>query len=298
MTDQVLPAGFTLPATPAPAATPAPNGTPVPIPAPGAVQGAAPAQPQAPAADTAPAPTSDLAAAIAALTAAFNKAAPAPAVEQPTGPAIPESIGTSQQDLNSVDVEGLDDPVLRSMAYAMQQGAPAGLDMNRVLGLAIERADATLIDRAYLVEKCGESAQHRIAIAEGIVAQAAAKANEVANAVYAAAGGKEQWGACAAAFNKGAPKELRAIVASMLDSGNTEYTAAASKIVVDFGKSNGLVPNVGTSVQAGAGVSPQNALSKSEFQAELRKLDPSSREYEQQRNDLFARRTMGARLGK
>ena len=294
MAENVPTNGFNAPPGPAFRNEPAPQPAPPPNPfnpAPATPPSVAPPQPEG---------TSDLTAAIAALTAAFNKAPAAPA-DNAGQEGVPTEIkpdSAAGTDLNSVDVGGLEDPILRSMAYAMQAGLPAGLDINRVLANAIDRNDASLIDRAYLVEKCGKDAQYKIQIAEGIVAQVQARAAESANSVYAVAGGKEQWGVCAAAFNKGAPSELRTVVANMLNSGNSDFVKAAGKLVTEFAKGSGMIPNVNPLVSGGAGMSTAQALDKHEFQAELRKLDPNARNYQDLRAELFSRRSLGKKLGK
>lgn len=261
-----------------------------------------PAAPQVPPTNTPPQPANepqangDLAAAIAALTAALGKPA-APA--EPTGAQVsPDAPNVAPAgDLNEVDVDGITDPVIRSMALALGTGAE-GLDFNRVLGNAIQRGDPALIDRAYLIEKFGQAAASRITLAEGIVRAVNEHSERAAQSVYSAAGGKEQWAASAAAFNKSAPQELRAIVKNMLDSGNPEYVQAAAKLVVESAKSSGLVPVQNPAVTAGAGLAGAQALSKDEFQAELRKLDPAARDFQAKRGELFARRQLGKQLNK
>lgn len=88
-----------------PPAAPAVNGTPINIPAPVAPVAAAPA------ATPAAAAPAGLDAAIAALTEAMRGAAPAaPVVQEPA----------VQTGLNTYDVNGIDDPIIKSMATVMQ----------------------------------------------------------------------------------------------------------------------------------------------------------------------------------
>ena len=302
MAEHVPAANFNPAPAPAPSAAPpapgtqptqASGGNPVPIvPGQPAPQGSQPQAPQAPAQE----PQGDLAAAIAALTAALGNKGDGEdkGSEVPAEPQVDTNVG----DLNDVDVGDIDDPLLRSMAVAIRSGAPADLDMNRVLARALERGDATLIDRAYLVEKCGKDAAHRIQIAEGIVEAVNRKSSETAKAVYAAAGGQEQWNACTAAFNKAAPAALRTVVIQMMNSGNSDQVGAASQLVVEFAKGQGFVPNSAGRTDLTSHVGAQQALSKGEFQAELRKLDPNARDYQEQRGSLFQRRELGKKLGK
>lgn len=273
----------------------APTNQPVPIPAPQSPS----APPQAPQ-GTSGTPEGDqgFAAAIAALTAALQPKQGTPEAPQEGTPEIPEVPGKPEtgplNDLNAYDIA---DPVIRSMALALQTGVK-GLDVDRALGVALERGDPSLIDRAYLVEKFGADAQHRITLAEGIIAAVNAKATEAASAVYALAGGKESWRACSAAFNNGAPQALKAVVVNMLNSGDTGQVSAASQLVVEFAKGQGIVPNSNPLVSAGATVPAGQALSKAQFQAELFKLDKDSADFAEQQSALFARRALGRKLGK
>lgn len=229
-----------------------------------------------------------LSAAIAALTAAL-----APKEPQATVPNA-EPNGTS---LNDYDVASIEDPILKSMATVMQT-VGAGLDMDRALGLAISEGRADLIDVNYLREKGGANSEQLITIAQGIVQAVEAKATQEQAAVHALAGGEAGWNASVAAFNTGAPQELRLVVAQMLDSGKANLRDAGAKMIVEYGKNSGRVPNAQPLVQSGAASAPQGqALSKEGFQDELRKLNPQSRQYNDMRNELFARRHLGRNLG-
>ena len=239
----------------------------------------------------------DLTAAIAALTAALQPPAAAtgdvPAQLQSPGAVEPPA------DLNNIDIEGLQDPLLQSMAYALGAGAPANFDANRALGLAIERGDPSLVDKAYLIEKFGKDAAQRIRIAEGIVQQVQERSKAAAESAYAEAGGKEQWAVAASVFNSQAPSELKMAVVQLLDSGNAEQIKAGSRLVVQFSKSKGLMPQPGQPFQPGAAAgAPAVALDKYGFQTELRKLDPNARNFVELRNELFRRRELGRQLGR
>lgn len=233
-----------------------------------------------------PAATPDLAAAIAALTSALApKNEPAPAPQSVTGT------------LNEFDVASLDDPILRSMATVMQT-VGKGIDMDRALAKAIDNGRVDLIDVAYLREAGGANAEQLITIAEGLVQAIEAKGAAVEKAIHALAGGEVQWNASVAAFNTSAPQELRVVVSQMLDSGKDNLRDAGAKLIVEYGKNSGQVPNVNPLVQAGAaGLQQAQALSKEGFQTELRKLNPNTREFQSQRETLFSRRKLGQQLG-
>ncbi len=280
MTQAVPTNGFIAP--PAGGAAPPQNAEPgfVPQVPPAGAPAPAPAA-AAPAAGTAP----DLNAAIAALSAALASSAPAPAAGTPAPAA-----GTSFNDGG--------DPILKSMA-AVVKTAAAGIDLDRLLGKAVEYGDVNLIDVAYLNEKGGASASELLTIAQGMVQAVNAKAAAVEREVHGLAGSEANWNAAAAAFNQRAAPELRTVVAQMLDSKNDLQIKAAARLIVDFAKSTGSVPTAGVLLQSG-GAAPLSgqALSKEEFQIELRKLKPEARDYATQRADLFARRTAGKQLGK
>lgn len=242
-----------------------------------------------PAAPVAKPDDAGLAAAIAALTASLKPSEPA----QTQAPAPQD-----EDSLNNFDVNTLEDPVLRSMAIAMKT-VGKGLDMDRAIGRAIEHGNADFIDAAYIREKCGDNANELVQIAQGIVSAVNAQASAAAASVYNLAGGEDSWNNCTAAFNAGAPAELRSVIGVMFDSGNQKQIEAAAKIVVEFAKGSGFIPNANPLLQSGAASLPQGqALDKDSFQAELRKLNPNSRTYLQERSNLFARRSMGKRLGK
>lgn len=281
MTQAVPTEGFT-----APPAGGAPNGNPIPIPP----QVTAPAQEATPAA-AAPAPAG-LDAAIAAMTAAIQSITPA----APATPAANEpAVGSG---LNGYDVNSIDDPIIKSMATVMQT-VGKGVDLDRAIGKAIEDGRTDLIDVAYLREVGGANAQDLITIATGLVNAVAAKSASVSNEVHALAGGQANWDAGVAVFNQAAPSELRLVVAQMLDSGKEQLIKAGAKMVVEFSKNSGKLPNVNPLLQTGASApAAAQALDKVAFQTELRKLDPNSRDFQAQREQLFARRQLGRQLGK
>lgn len=280
MTQAVPTEGFTAP----PAGSP-PNGNTINIP---------PPQVNAPAPDAAaaaPAPAG-LDAAIAAMTAAIQSITPA----APAAPAA--SAPAAESSLNGYDVNSIDDPIIKSMATVMQT-VGKGVDMDRAIGKAIEDGRTDLIDVAYLREVGGANSQDLITIATGLVNAVAAKSASVSNEVHALAGGQANWDAGVAVFNQAAPSELRLVVAQMLDSGKEQLIKAGAKMVVEFSKNSGKLPTVNPLLQSGASApAAAQALDKVAFQTELRKLDPNSRDFQSQREQLFARRQLGRQLGK
>lgn len=250
-------------------------------------------QPVVPVAAAPAAQPSNLDASIAALLAALQTQQPA----TPVAAAPDATQAATPGKLNTLDVSTLEDPILRSMATIMQT-VGQGLDMDRVFGKALEHGDASLLDAAYLREKGGANAAQLQSIAEGIVQAVNAQAEAVTKEIHGMAGGASQWDASVAAFNKAAPPELRQVVTMMLDSEKRSQISAGAKLVVEYAKSSGIVPNVSALIQnGGAAASAAQALNKEGFQSELRKLNPNSREYQAQRESLFARRQQGRQLG-
>jgi hypothetical protein len=92
---------------------------------------------------------------------------------------------------------------------------------------------------------------------------------------------------------------LKVVVAKLLDSGDSNAIKAAAQTVVDFAGNKGLVPAPGQFLGAGANAAnAAQALDKAGFQQELRKLDPNSRTFQQDRDALFARRQLGKNMGR
>lgn len=243
----------------------------------------------APTAPAAPAAPNGMDAAIAALAAALQAQKPAPVAETPAPAA---------DSLNAFDPNTLQDPVLRSMATVMQT-VGKDLDMDRVFAKALETGDPEFIDVAYLKERGGANADQLVTIAQGIIQAVNAQAVAIQSEVHALAGSEANWNACTAAFNQNAPQALRQVVATMMDSGNKDQVKAASSLVIEFSKGSGFVPTANPTVQnGGAGVAAAQALSKDEFQVELRKLNVNDRGFEKARDELFARRQLGKKLGK
>lgn len=240
-----------------------------------------------------PAAAPDLGAALAAIQAALGTA---PQGAQPAQAAA-EVPGWVPENLESFDVEGIDDPIIKSMATVMQT-VGKGLDLDRVMSRALAYGDPTLIDVAYLNEKAGANAQQLVTIAQGIVQAVNAKSDAITQSVYAVAGGEAQWNASVAAFNQAAPQELRLTVAHMLDSTKDTLIQAGAKIIAEFGKNSGMIPQQGAPLlQAAAGQFAGQGLSKADFKAELAKLRPDAPGFEAAREALFARRSLGKRSG-
>lgn len=299
-TPQVPNQGFQVPPAGDPPRMPSGTGHPIAAPnqQPGWVQnpGQQPPQVQQPAPQgQQPADLTNVVALLQAALAGQQAPAQQAPAQQPAADAVRPS--WMQSSANEFDVSQINDPIIKSMATVLQT-AGKDLDLDRVLGKALAFGDPALVDVAYLRDAGGPQAAHLAEIAKGIVQAVNAKAEAVTNEVYASVGGEAVWHASVAAFNQSAPHELKVTVAQMLDSANENFIKAGAKIVAEFGRNSGLIPQQGAPLlnSASAGVQGQG-LTREQFQAELRKLDPNSPGFEQAREALFARRALGKRSG-
>ena len=213
----------------------------------------------------------------------------------PATPAVPVSPSAS---LDLAVTASQHDPILGSMLGVFDSAA-SGIDRGRALGNALTHGDPALIDRAYLKEVGGANADNLIQIATGIINHCNALASAAQQSVFQIAGGEANWGAAAAAFNKGAPEHLKQYVATAMKSGSKTQIEAAATHIVDWAKSSGLVVTPSTGfVQAGGGA-PGSAqgLSKAEFQKAHAALDKNARDYESLKGELYGRRAIGKQLG-
>ena len=300
-TPQVPSQGFQVP----PAGDPPrmPNGNGHPIAAPNQQPGWVPnpgQQPQPQAQQPAPQgqQPADLTNVVAMLQAALA-GQQAPAQQAPAQQPAADAVRPNwmQSSANEFDVNQINDPIIKSMATVLQT-AGKDLDLDRVLGKALAFGDPALVDLAYLRDAGGPQAAQLAEIAKGIVQAVNAKAEAVTNEVYSSVGGEAVWHSSVAAFNQSAPHELKVTVAQMLDSTNENFIKAGAKIVAEFGRNSGLIPQQGAPLlnSASAGVQGQG-LTREQFQAELRKIDQNSPGFEQAREALFARRALGKRSG-
>ncbi|QHJ75323.1 scaffolding protein [Sphaerotilus phage vB_SnaP-R1] len=300
-TPQVPSQGFQVPPAGDPPRMPNGNGHPIAAPnqQPGWVQNPG-QQPQPQAQQPAPQgqQPADLTNVVALLQAALA-GQQAPAQQAPAQQPAADAVRPNwmQSSANEFDVNQINDPIIKSMATVLQT-AGKDLDLDRVLGKALTFGDPALVDVAYLRDAGGPQAAQLAEIAKGIVQAVNAKAEAVTNEVYASVGGEAVWHSSVAAFNQSAPHELKVTVAQMLDSTNENFIKAGAKIVAEFGRNSGLIPQQGAPLlnSASAGVQGQG-LTREQFQAELRKIDSNSPGYEQAREALFARRALGKRSG-
>lgn len=251
-------------------------------------QAPAPQAPQEPPQDQARG--ADIAAILTALSGVQPAQEPAPTQQPAPQPApAPASIDAV------VSVAG--DPMVQSLGQVLS--SVEGLDLNRVLGKALEYGDVALIDAAYLSEKAGAQAEQLKAVANSIVQAQLQYEQRIEQSVFSKFGNEQNFDAAMAFFGKQAPKEMVQYVKGMIDAKNPALIEQASNLVLDFVKMQGAHMNPAGLVQAGAGAGSGIGapLDKAGFKAELSKLNPRSPSYEQERSALYQRRAAGKASG-
>ena len=224
-----------------------------------------------------------LAAAIAALTSALKPSEQPPEVAGQVGNAGPHSTG-----------DEVLDGIVESVAIAYPK-----LSIDRAVGKAIESGDARFIDEAYIREVAGKDADRLIKVAKSAVSRVNESASQLKETVYSAVGGEQNWQTAVAAFNKGAPKELREAVAVMLDSGKSTQVKAAAQLVSQFASAGGFIRSSDSrsgAPQYSAAAGGQG-LSANDFKTEIAKLDRNARDFQEKRADLYNRRALGQKAG-
>jgi hypothetical protein len=234
-------------------------------------------QPQEQQPAQAPASDATLQALLAALTGA--KPAPQPAPVQQSN--LPAAVGG--------------DGVTVGLTNIL---ASSGLDVNRAIGNALTHGDASLVDAAYIKEAGGAQAAHLLAVATGLIEHATRAEAALAQSVYAASGGEQNWRAALGAFEASAPGHLQAVVRTLYDSKDPSNVDAATKTILEFAKQAGAIITPAGLLTADAAGGSVQALDKAGFQAEMQKLDKNARGYEQARAELFVRRHAGKQLGR
>lgn len=144
-------------------------------------------------------------------------------------------------------------------------------DIQRAIGVALERGDVSLIDKAFIAEKFGANATTFSTIAETLVTEAKAAAEQYNATVDAAikevVGDRATWDKHAEAFKATAPAHIQAAARAMLDSG---FVKEGMQFVLSH--TNGsVVPNTGNLI-GGVPSGQPAGLSAEEFRIEQSKL--------------------------
>lgn len=144
-------------------------------------------------------------------------------------------------------------------------------DIQRAIGVALERGDVSLIDKAFIAEKFGANATTFSTIAETLVTEAKAAAEQhnatVEAAIKEVAGDRATWDKHAEAFKATAPAHIQAAARAMLDSG---FVKEGMQFVLSHTNGN-VVPNTGNLI-GGIPSGQPAGLSADEFRVEQGKL--------------------------
>ncbi|CAI3971403.1 head scaffolding protein [Variovorax phage VAC_51] len=244
-------------------------------------------------------------AAFVAWQATQGKGTPTPeAKPNPTPTAPPASlqlfseVAGSEAALAATKAASASDPVIATTFEMFSLVAP-DLNLVRAIGLAIDRGDSDLIDRAYLREAGGDKADKLIKLAEGMVKHVDTQVTNMQNEIHLKAGGQAQWDANAASFNTSAPAYLKAYVKEALNSADAARIRQGVDAVLEFVKASGNLPKPPQGhVRAGGGA-PDGVLglSKQGYQEARQKLNKFDRDYNDKARELDARRAIGKKMG-
>lgn len=242
-------------------------------------------------------------AAFVAWQATQGKANPTPEAKPTATPAPAElqlfsNVAGSEAALAATQLAAGSDPIIALTFENMSTLAP-NLNLVRALGTAIDRADASLIDRAYLREVGGDKADRLIKLAEGMVQHVDTQVTNMQSEIHAKAGGQAQWDANAASFNTSAPAYLKSYVKEALNSADASKIRQGVDAVLEFVKASGNLPRPPQGhVRAGGGVPDGTlGLSKQAYQEARLKLNKFDRGYNDQARELDARRQIGKKMG-
>ena len=186
------------------------------------------------------------------------------------------------------------DPVINSFQSIITS---SGLDYERAVGRAMADGDAALIDFAYIAEQGGDKAAHLKAVAEGLVAHQEAIDARLEQGVYAKFGGEANWDAAISFFAGSVPQATKDYVRGMLQTRNPALIDQVSNMVMDHVKQAGAHLQPAGLVQGDAAHNGAQPLGKEEFKQEIAKLNPNSRTWRDDRQQLFVRRHQGKQLG-
>lgn len=223
-----------------------------------------------------------------------------PVVPPVVPPVPPAPTEISPGGLNDLKPGDIDDPQVRALGELLIGSVP-NLDLNRAIGKAIEYGDPGLVDAAYLKDIGGDKAAALLNVAQQIVMAVDAKSKATIQQVYTDAGGQAQWEAAVALFNKNAPKHIKEVAQELLNSSQFSKIQTGAKFVTEYAKQQGgLSSTPDFLTPSGYQGDSSQALDKSSFQQELRKLAPEHQNpnYVQERNELFRRRQLGKNLGR
>ena len=173
----------------------------------------------------------------------------------------------------------------------------SGVDLDRAFGKALDKGDASLLDEAYIREKCGTDAEAVIAQSKALFNYATTQVQQRVNSMYASvAGGNVEQGKAmleqaAQYFNKAADQHEKAEISYLLDSGNPEFMQRAAKRVVEFARSKGALvqSNQAQLFQPGG----ERGLSADEYKKAIADPKLTDAQYEKLRRQRILGRNQG-----
>ena len=186
-------------------------------------------------------------------------------------------------------------------AFAQTTGASTD-DLQRAVSNALQYGDESLIDVAFITEKFGKHAPQALALAKAAVADINQQHAQAKQAVYATAGGEQNWNQAVSVFNTSAPEHVKVAVQTLVNSGRIQEGA---QLLLDVVKGSGLLPQVNPTLTGGAATAPAGgALDAASFRKEMEALkkEAGNRSLEsgvfgQRYQVLIQRRAAGRQIG-
>jgi len=177
-------------------------------------------------------------------------------------------------------------------------------DLQRALGTALERGDATLIDKAFIAEKFGTQASTFTTLAESVVTDVKQKAEQqnatINTAIVEVAGDTATWEKHRDAFNTIAPEHIKVAARAMMDSGMVKE---GIQFVMQHTQGN-VIANAGNLI-GGLPANHAAGLSADEFRTQMSELkkEAGNRSLEtgpfrERYDNLIKQRTIGRQAGR
>lgn len=185
--------------------------------------------------------------------------------------------------------------------FSGQTGVTADKFQDALAG-ALKHNDIELINFDALTQglKPDQAAQAK-ALATAAFKETQGNIQRATQDAYTLAGGEQQWKEATAAFNTSAPAHLKAVVNTMLQSGDVKN---AAQFVLETVRGSGMVNNGTPQVEGGASA-PTQGLTQAEFRSQLADLERTAgnRSLEQglhgqKFQQLVAARNLGRKQGR
>ena len=185
-----------------------------------------------------------------------------PAAPQPAPAAQPATTINFQSSITALDA------AINSIAGI---AGATDADLQRALGVALERGDVTLIDKAFIAEKFGTQAAAFNTLAESVVTDVKSRTEQqqakVNQAIVEVAGDQATWEKHRDAFKQTAPEHIQVAARAMLDSG---LVKEGIQFVMQHTQGN-VLANAGNLV-GGLPANHAAGLSADEFRTQMSEL--------------------------